>query len=234
MNKAETKSPSWGRVFLVVLLLCLLVGPNFGPVPAILGARIAIEPAVIGLLISFIIAFVIVIVAMLWLEGDSFATLRARLRELGLGKPARPVANIVGAIVGLAWGGLLMSSILQFQPETNLAEFSVFRLLAAGLAAFGTILEDVVTRGYLMNRMQGLKVPNWAQAILSALVFALYHSIWAFNPFSFVFSVVYGLLLSGLYLWGRRSLTPVILGHALAVLISEPFATMLIFVAPGA
>ena len=60
-----------------------------------------------------------------------------------------------------------------------------------------------------------------------------YHTIWAFDIFSFVFSVVYGLILSGLYLWGKRSLTPVILGHSLAVLVGEPFATMLIFLAPG-
>jgi hypothetical protein len=46
--------------------------------------------------------------------------------------------------------------------------------------------------------------------------------------------VVYGLLLGGLFLWGKRSLTPVILGHSLVVLLSEPFATMLIFLAPGA
>jgi len=37
-----------------------------------------------------------------------------------------------------------------------------------------------------------------------------------------------------LFLWGNRSLTPVILGHGLVVLLAEPFATMLIFLAPGA
>jgi membrane protease YdiL (CAAX protease family) len=82
-----------------------------------------------------------------------------------------------------------------------------------------------------MNKLQEISVPKWVQVVLSALIFALYHTLWGFNPFSFVFSFVYGLMLGGLFVWGKRSLTPVILGHALVTLISEPFASMLIFIA---
>src|SRR6185503_21368292 len=99
-------------------------------------------------------------------------------------------AVLVGALVGLAWGALFLSSISQFKPDANVAELSLFRVLAAGLAAFGAVLEDVVTRGFLMNRLQQLRVPGWAQAVVSALVFALSHTLWAFNNFSFIASVV--------------------------------------------
>ncbi|MFN8387589.1 MAG: CPBP family glutamic-type intramembrane protease, partial [Anaerolineales bacterium] len=87
---------------------------------------------------------------------------------------------------------------------------------------------------FIMNQLHKIGSSKWIQVVVSALIFALYHTAWGFNPFSFVFSVVYGLLLGGLFLWGKRSLTPVILGHSLVVLLSEPFATMLIFLVPGA
>jgi hypothetical protein len=34
------------------------------------------------------------------------------------------------------------------------------------------------------------------------------------------------LLLGGLFILGKRSLTPVILGHSLALLVGEPFLTL--------
>jgi membrane protease YdiL (CAAX protease family) len=85
-----------------------------------------------------------------------------------------------------------------------------------------------------MNQLHKIGSSKWVQLTVSALIFALYHTVWGFNVLSFIFSVVYGLILGGLFLWGKRSLTPVILAHSLAVLISEPFATMLMFLAPEA
>ena len=38
--------------------------------------------------------------------------------------------------------------------------------------------------------------------------------------------MVFGLLLSGLFVLGKRSLTPVILAHSLALLLAEPFLTL--------
>ena len=219
-------------ILIVVLLLFLIIGPNFGPVPKFLSSRMGLGSSVVFLLLSFIVGFCIIIAAVLSLEGK-WGGIWQLLQELGLGKPTRWSAALVGTLVGLLWGALFYMSIRQFAPDTNLMEISALRLLAAVLAAIGALLEDIVTRGFLMNRMAQIRVPNWAQAVLSALIFALYHSIWAFNIFGFVPSLVYGLILSGLFLWGKRSLTPVILGHSLAVLIGEPFATRLIFLAMG-
>ena len=101
-------------------------------------------------------------------------------------------------------------------------------------AAGGALLEDLITRSFVMNQLHKIGSSKWVQLVVPALIFALYHTIWGFNVFSFAFSLVYGIMLGGLFLWGKRSLTPVILAHSLAVLISEPFATMLMFLAPGA
>lgn len=218
------------RLTLVIVLLLLLVGPNFGPLPALLGQNLPVEGAVLALLVSFWLGFSVIIAVVLRMSGIS---LREFMRSVGLGAPSGTAANIAGAVLGLLWGALFLSSILQFDPNANIAQITGFRILAALLAAGGTLLEDFLTRGYLMNQMQKISLPSWAQVVVSALIFALYHTLWGFNVFSFIFSVVYGLLLSGLFIWGKRSLTPVILAHSLAVLISEPFATMMIFMVPG-
>jgi membrane protease YdiL (CAAX protease family) len=232
MNNVEVdKNTVWRRMAIVTVLLVLLVGPNFGPIPSLLRQRLPIESSVIALLVSFWIGFSIILAVILRMSAGM--SLSELLRSLGFGAPSRLAANIAGLVLGLVWGFLFLSSILQFDPNADIAEISGFRVVAALLAAGGTLLEDFVTRGYLMNQMQNIKLPSWVQVVVSALVFALYHTIWGFNIFSFIFSVVYGLLLGGLFIWGKRSLTPVILAHSLAVLISEPFATMIIFMVPG-
>lgn len=233
MDTKANQSSSLGRIVIVVLLLSVLIGIYFGPAPGFLSSRMDQQPGVIALLFGFLISFTIIILMALRLDGRSFGELGSWLRDQGLGKSTPWLPAVVGALVGIAWGMLTLSSYLQFDPQANLMEFSAFRLIAALLAVIGTIMEDILTRGYLMNRLSQIKVPGWAQILLSALVFAFYHTIWAFNIISFMFSVVYGLILAGLFLWGKRSLTPVILAHGLAVLIAEPFASMLLFLVPS-
>ncbi|MBN2002251.1 MAG: CPBP family intramembrane metalloprotease [Anaerolineae bacterium] len=230
MNIAEVNHNTvWRRLAIVVFLLFLLIGPNFGPIPTLLGERLSVEGAVLTLLVSFWIGFSIILAVILRMNNGQ--PLGEMLRSFGLGAPSRTGANIAGLVLGLLWGVLFMTSILQFDPDVNLAEISGLRVLAALLAAGGALLEDFVTRGFLMNQLQNMRIPAWVQLLASAFIFALYHTVWGFNIFSFIFSVVYGLLLGGLFLWGKRSLTPVILGHSLAMLISEPFASMMIFLA---
>ncbi len=239
------------HLVIVTALLLLLIGPLFGPITTFLGDQFEIETAVFFLLLSFIVAFTIILAIIFRFKENREFSWREQLSRLGWGRPSRLSANIVGALVGLAWGvtctpppeyfelvclawgALSLTSILQFQPDTAIAAISPFRLVAVVLAVVGTIMEDLITRGYMMNGLKQLKVPAWGQLFLSALLFALYHALWSFNIISFIFSLLYGLILSGLFLWGKRSLTPVILAHALAVLISEPFSSMLIFLAPG-
>jgi membrane protease YdiL (CAAX protease family) len=226
---AVDKKTNWRQIGIVTFLLILLVGPNFGPVPDMLSQSLSINNSVLALLGSFVIGFAIIIAVIVRMSGG--VPLGELVRSLGLGAPSRLAANIAGVVLGLLWGMLFLTSILQFDPNADLAKIDGFRILAALIASGGTIMEDLVTRGFLMNKLQEISVPKWVQVVLSALIFALYHTLWGFNPFSFVFSFVYGLMLGGLFVWGKRSLTPVILGHALVTLISEPFASMLIFIA---
>jgi membrane protease YdiL (CAAX protease family) len=232
MNTAEVEKKSvWRGLAVVIVLLFLLIGPNFGPIPTLLGRHLSVEAAVVALLASFWIGFGVIIAVILRLSRG--LSLRGLMRSLGFGAPTRAAAVIAGLVLGLLWGYLFLTSIFQFDPDANIARMDGFRVFTALIAATGALLEDFVTRGFLMNQMQKIQLPGWVQVLVSGLIFALYHTVWGFNIFSFIFSLVYGLMLGGLFLWGKRSLTPVILGHSLAVLIAEPFASMLIFLAAG-
>lgn len=228
-NNQIDKKRVWQRIGIIFVLLTLLIGPNFGPIPTMLSKNANIETSVLALLFSFIIGFTIILVIVK--QFNKNISFKEMLKSFGWAAPTRTGAVIAGAILGLLWGFMFMSGILQFDPDTNLAQITGLRILAALIAASGALMEDFITRSFIMNQLQSINVSKWLQAILSALIFAVYHTIWGFNIYSFIFSVIYGLMLSGLFLWGKRSLTPVLLGHSLAVLISEPFATMMIFLA---
>ncbi len=226
------KSTVWRRIAIVTLLLLVLVGPIFGPIPHLLRESLSLEGTITGVLLWFWAAFLMILAVIFRMIKSG--SVREFLTSHGLGAPSEVGPNIAGLILGLLWGMLFLSSIFQFDPDANIAQINGFRILTALLAAGGALLEDLITRSFLMNQLHKIGSSKWVQLIVPALIFALYHTVWGFNVFSFSFSVVYGLMLGGLFLWGKRSLTPVILGHSLAVLISEPFATMLMFLAPGA
>ena len=225
------KSTVWRRIAIVTLLLLVLAGPNFGPLPHLLRESLSLEGSITGVLIWFWVAFLIILAVVYRMSKST--SIGEFLTSHGLGAPSRIGANVAGLILGIVWALLFLSSILQFDPDANIAQIDGFRILTALLAAGGALLEDLITRSFMMNQLHKIGSSKWVQLVVPALIFALYHTVWGFNAFSFVFSLVYGLLLGGLFLWGKRSLTPVILGHSLVVLLSEPFATMLIFLAPG-
>ncbi len=233
MNKAIEfdKNSVWQRLGIVTALLFLLIGPNFGPIPTTLRQSLSLEGSIIGMLVWFSVAFSIIIAVILRLSGMS---LRELLSYAGVGAPSRLGPNIVGVIVGLLWAASFLFGIFQFDPDANIVQISGFRVLTALLAGTGVVLEDIITRGWLMNQLRELQIPNWVQALASAVLFALYHTVWAgFNIPAFIASIIIGLILAGLFFWGKRSLTPVILAHSLAVLLSEPFASMMIFLVPN-
>lgn len=233
MNKALelNKNRVWRRLGIVTVLLLLLIGPNFGPIPMTLRQSLSLQGAIVGMLVWFLVAFSIIIAVILRLSGMSLQQL---LSYVGIGAPSRIGANIAGVIIGLLGAASFLFGILQFDPDANIAQISGFRVLTVLLATTGVVLEDIITRGWLMNQLRELQIPNWVQAVASAVLFALYHTVWAgFNIAAFISSIVLGLLLAGLFLWGKRSLTPVILAHSIAVILAEPFASMMIFLAPN-
>ncbi|HEY2380439.1 MAG TPA: CPBP family intramembrane glutamic endopeptidase [Terriglobia bacterium] len=148
------------------------------------------------------------------------------MADLGWGKTSRPLAIVLGTLLGVLWGAFGSFGYLQFVKDANILEMSLFRLFMAVAGALVAVLEDCITRGLVMNELQRMGSSKLVQVLASSVLFSLYHSIWRFNMISFTVGLIYGLMLSGLFVLGRRSLTPVILGHGLALLLGEPFLTM--------
>ncbi len=209
---------------LISILLLGLVGPCFGPLLRYLASRLPLRPATGWLILVFLIAILMVIAVMrirMWQDQQTFA-------ELGWRQPSRRLAITLGLLMGLIWGSLGVMGFLRLQPTADPFEFSLFRLYTAVAGATIAIGEDLVTRGYVMGELQRLGWSSGWQILLSSLLFALYHTLWNFTAPGFVASLIYGAILGGLFILGRRSLTPVILAHSLALLIGEPFLTMML------
>jgi membrane protease YdiL (CAAX protease family) len=221
-NPISDSSTIVRRLVTLGVLLIFLVGPAFGPIPRYLAATMDLESATGWQIAAFLLPLVVIFYIVLrYLRRDA-----ENLGHVGWRRPTTWLALVLGALLGLVWGAFGVLGFLQFVPEANPMELSLFRLGTALITALAAPMEDIVVRGYVMESVRKLRVGGFLQLVVSSVLFAAYHSLWAFNLIGFVFSLIYGLLLGGLFLLGRRSLTPVVLGHSLALLVGEPFLTM--------
>jgi membrane protease YdiL (CAAX protease family) len=116
--------------------------------------------------------------------------------------------------------------------EFPIGRIDPLRILAAVLTAFaGGFVEEIGMRGLLMTELAKIKTRTWLQILISGFCYAIYHSLqFLTSPVTFVQSMVVstliGGILAGIYVLGRRSLTPCILSHGLANLLGEPYILM--------
>jgi hypothetical protein len=156
------KSAVWRRIAIVTLLLLALVGPNFGPLPHALRQSLSLEGTITAVLICFWVAFMIILAVILRMIGST--SIREFLNSHGLGAPSGIGANIAGLILGLLWGMLFLSSIFQFDPDANITQINGFRILTAFLAAGGALLEDLITRSFIMNHLHKIGSSKWVSS----------------------------------------------------------------------
>jgi hypothetical protein len=95
--------------------------------------------------------------------------------------------------------------------------------IAAALAA--GIIEEISFRGFIMTRLQAIGVPAMFQVLHSGIVFGLAH-LYTFSTGGFIATTVLGLLFAGIYIIGKRSLTPTVASHSHIDLITEPWLLM--------
>jgi hypothetical protein len=163
--------------------------------------------------------------------------LRARgrsLADLGLSKKSPLPGWILAALMTALYVWLVFNSALRGQ--TGMAELSVFRIftsLAAGLSA--GFVEEIFFRGFIMNQLKWSGFGPAAQVIISALCFGFAHVGWgllAAKPQvnvavgAMVTTTFLGVLYGLVYLSSRRSLLPVIVGHAFMDILIEPWLIM--------
>jgi len=164
------------------------------------------------------------------------------LRQLGLWARSPARGWIAAAVVAALFIGFNLA--LPLQGHKHLGEVSLFHLynsLSAGVVA--GFVEEIFFRGFFMTELAWAGFGKTAQILISAILYGLVHSAWGWTSGMFTLrlvggavigTAVFGLFCAGVYLLGRRSLMPIIVGHAAIDFVIEPwlFLVALSMVAP--
>jgi membrane protease YdiL (CAAX protease family) len=162
---------------------------------------------------SAIIGEVVFLVLLIWWLHREHLT----LDDLGLRKRPKAWAVLVAVAFAVAYG-LLTASNPGLRPNLGLHDFLKAEAVVAAVVA--GIVEEVVSRGYFMFELQRARVPAWLQIVGSGLVFGIAH--FNYSVYGVASAALLGLVFGAIYHFGKRSLAPVIAGHAVIDLIIEP------------
>jgi membrane protease YdiL (CAAX protease family) len=212
--------------FVLVVVVFNMIGKIlFGTIMAS-GIRARATTELTGAMLSEIVVLVLLV---FYLKRRGIG-----LRQIGLWDSSPARGWIAAAIVAglFIWFNLA----LPLRNEQNLGEVSLFHIynsLTAGVIA--GFAEEIFFRGFFMNELAWAGFGKATQVITSAILYGLVHSAWGFTSGMFTMqmmggaiigTVVFGVFCSIVYLVSRRSLMPVIMGHAAIDFVIEPWLFM--------
>ena len=209
----------------VFVVINLAVKALFGQAMASsLRARTTIELA--GAMVSEII---VLILLLLYLSRRG-----VRLRQMGLWAPSPARGWIAAGAMAVLF--IWFNLALPLRDQRNLAELSLFHIynsLVAGVTA--GFVEEIFFRGFFMTELGWAGFGTTAQVAISSTLYGLVHSAWGITSGMFTFQMVGGAVIgtailgafcSMVYLISRRSLMPVVAGHAVIDFVIEPWLFM--------
>ena len=149
------------------------------------------------------------------------------LRELGWTRPTSLTALVLAVALGglYLWGCYFGAKYVL--PGENVLAFHWIRLTLAPLGIFMAIAEETMMRGFFMTELRRARVSVWIQIPASGACSAVYHALQNPTLEGFLPSFVLFSLHAGLYVLGRRSLTPSILAHSIYHVFGEPYLLMM-------
>jgi membrane protease YdiL (CAAX protease family) len=219
---------AWRNVLAITLLGCLLFGlgcfvllGNYFP------RRMDLYHAAIWLQLSFSIAAAVVFAfVVVWQRrrGSSLA-------ELGWARPTTPLALLLSMVMGAAYISGAYYGARHLLPDIDVTEFTWTRLALAPLGLFMAVAEETLMRGLLMTELQRARVPSWLQILASGGCSALYHAFQNPTLIGYLPSFILFSLHAGLYVLGKRSLTPVFVAHGIYNVLGEPYLLMMMIAA---
>jgi membrane protease YdiL (CAAX protease family) len=202
----------------------------------------AAAAVVIGIGLAFVgedmfarqLVLVVANVAMLSLVWLGLRLRRQSIDYLGLSlsftgwKPitlgfAKSLAVLAIALAGFMLGSILMANITGIADQADTSGYSYMKgnlpmllVSLAGIYVVSSFGEEVIYRGFLINRLEHLlggdRKATWAAAILSGLIFGLAHFGWGIV--GVVQTTFMGLALAGSYLLFKRNLWVLVAAHA--------------------
>jgi hypothetical protein len=164
-----------------------------------------------------------------------------KLSDTGWGRPASRLAWFLAVGLAILFSGMALASV--GRSAHLLSDWSFYRIaLALVIGVSAGLCTEMIFRGFVMTQARDAGLPVAIQVFLSAILFdlALARFAWSTAPVRPHFwalvattpaTAVLGAALAIIYLVGRRSLTPVIVAHAIIDMAVEP--GMLLFAAMG-
>jgi membrane protease YdiL (CAAX protease family) len=224
----QSRLAGWGNVLVITLLGCLLFGVVcFVVLGDYLRTYLDLFHAAVVLQLSFAAAAALVlawVVAWQQSRGQSLA-------DVGLGKPTTTLALVLAVLLGVLYlTGSYFGARLVL-PRVNVLAFNWVRVALAPLGVLMAVAEETLMRGFFMTELQRARVATWLQIVASGACSALYHALHNPTPLGYFPSFVLFSLHAGLYVLGRRSLTPVILAHSIYHVFGEPYLIMMLLAA---
>jgi membrane protease YdiL (CAAX protease family) len=229
----QSKLRAWGNALVMTLLGCLLAGLGcFVLLANFLWQQI--EAQRLDLFHAAVLWEAGFTVAMILILGVIIGWQRARgssLADLGWGRPTTPVALVLAVVLGVAFLGSSYFGAQAVLRGVDVRELSWVRVALAPVGIFLAIGEETMMRGFFMTELQRGRVATWLQIVASGACSAVYHAFQNPTPLGFAPSFVLFSLHAGLYVLGRRSLTPVVLAHSIYHVFGEPYLLMMALVA---
>jgi membrane protease YdiL (CAAX protease family) len=150
------------------------------------------------------------------------------LADLGWGRPTTKLALILAVALAASYLYGSYFGAHYVLRKANVLELNWVRFALIPFGIFMAIAEETMMRGFFMTELQRAGVPTWQQIFASGICSASYHSLqnlsWiGFLPACFLFSIH-----AGLYVLGRRSLTPTVLAHGAYHVFGEPYLLMMV------
>lgn len=151
---------------------------------------------------------------------------------LAIGTPSWPSARrlflrtliaLVLAVAAFVSGSVVMANITGIPEPADMSGYGylrgnlpLFLLTLAGVYLVSSLGEEVVYRGYLLNRLRALGLRSKAGTAvaigISAIVFGIVHYSW--GPMGMVQTGCMGAVLAMLYVRWKNDLWPLVLAHA--------------------
>ena len=172
-----------------------------------LPARIAESQStqvLVGSLVNWALVIALFALVVYW-EGRPLSSMGLRvptLREAGVGL----AAGLGAVILGLLATGIAVVSLGIEQPETLTVIASLPFSVKVALVGTAVITEEILWRGYPIERVGELTGNLWIGAAVSVIVFVGVHYP-AWGLVGAIPQTVFALILVGVYVWGRNVVT---------------------------
>ncbi len=218
---------AWRNALAITLLGIVVVGLGcFVWLAGYLRPRFDLFHAAAWLQVGFSLASAIIFaVIVLWQRARGLS-----LADLGWGRPTTKLALALAIVFAAAYLYGSYFGAHYVLRNVDVLELNRVRFVLIPLGIFMAVGEETMMRGFFMTELHRVRVPVWVQIVASGACSAAYHSLqnlsWiGFLPSFFLFS-----LHAGLYVLGKRSLTPTIIAHSAYHMFGEPYLIMMILV----